>query len=79
MKRIQIEFPSRGATYRKMEWGVYAYDTYPCSSVLSGQTRRTFKGSFKTQEEAQTAFPEAEVTGCCYAPPDLSHLPEEDY
>jgi len=78
-KHIQIEFPSRGATYCRQEWGVYAYDVYPRNSVLSGQTRRTFKDSFKTKEEAVVAYPEAQITGCCFAPPDLSHLPEEDY
>lgn len=79
-KDIRIEFPSKGATYCRQEYGVYSYDEYPRSSVLAGQTRRIFLDSFETLEEAQSKYPEAKVFGCCYQPPYLNHLPEEgDY
>ena len=79
--RIQIEYPSRGATYnRPDEYGVYEYSTYPASSVLAGQTRRVWLDSYTTLEEAQAQYPDAEVTLSCYQPPCLSHLPDDsDY
>jgi hypothetical protein len=55
-----IEYPSSGATYSHDEYGVYRYDTYPDSSVLAGQERRSFLGSFPTLAEAQAEFPDAE-------------------
>lgn len=74
---IRIEFPSTGATYNRPVYGVYEYGVYPRSSVLSGQTKRTFLDSFATLEEATTAFPNAKVVaGSGYAPPYLGHLPD---
>ena len=58
---IRIEFPSRGATYCHQKYGVYKYGIYPSHSVLAGQESRTFLNDFETLEEAQTAYPEAEV------------------
>lgn len=80
MKTVaKIEYPSMGATYRRETFGVYAYDRYPRSSVLAGQTRRVFLDSFETEAEARAAYPDAEVEYASgYAPPDLSHLPEDD-
>lgn len=77
-----IEFPSRGQTYCRTEYGVYEYDTYPEWSVLAGQERRRFIGAYPTREQAQRSHPDAEWTGSGshYAPPDLSHLPDDaDY
>ena len=71
---IRIEYPSRGATYRHDAYGVYRYDTYPRSSVLTGQQRRQFMDSFQTLEEAQKAFPGAELCGCGFQEPYINHL-----
>lgn len=74
---IRIEYPSRGTTYCKNEYGVYQYGKYPRSSVLAGQTRRVFLNSFKTLEEAQAAFPKASLAGCGFQAPNLSHLRDD--
>lgn len=58
----QIEYPSKGQTYARPEFGVYAYDAYPRGSVLAGRERRAFLGSFRTLAEAKTAYPTAWVT-----------------
>lgn len=79
---IRIEYPSRGATYRRDQYGVYKYDTYPRHSVLAGQQRRTFLETFETLEEAQAAYPKAvyHEGACGYREPNLSHLPDDsDY
>lgn len=76
---LRIEYPSRGTTYARDEYGVYEYDVYPSSSVLAGQTRRRFLDSFETLEEAKAAYPTADViNGSCFAPPSLNHLPDEE-
>ena len=77
MNKIQIEYPSAGATYNSPEYGVYEYGVYGRSSVLAGQTRRIFLDSFPTLEEAREAFPDARVTRSCYQPPCLNHLPDD--
>ena len=80
MKKLdqRIE-PSRGATYSSDRIAVYEYGTYPRSSVLSGQTRRTVLDDFDTVEQAQAAFPGATVSmGSGYQPPCLAHLPDAD-
>ena len=79
--RIQIEYPSRGATYNHPdEYGIYEYSIYPADSVLAGQTRRVWLDSYTTLEEAQEQYPDAEVTTSCYQPPYLGHLPDDsDY
>ena len=80
MKRTQIEYPCKGATYHNDEYGVYEYSIYPRSSVLAGQTRRVFLDSFTTLEEAKKEYPEAELTSSCYQEPYLNHLPDDgDY
>lgn len=80
MNEIKIEYPCAGATYNHPEYGVYQYSIYPRSSVLAGQTRRIFLDRFPTLEEAQAAFPDAELVGCGYQPPYLGHLPDDgDY
>lgn len=80
MNKTQIEYPSSGATYNNDEYGVYQYSVYPRSSVLAGQTRRMFIDSFKTLDEACKEYPAAVITGSCYQPPYLGHLPDDsDY
>lgn len=74
---VVIEFPSIGATYFRHEYGVYAYDEYPASSVLAGQTRRRWLAAFPTLAEAQAAHPDARVATPGYAPPSLDHLPDD--
>lgn len=77
MSRTTIEYPSVGATYYREEYGVYRYDTYPRSSVLAGQTRRSFIDSYATLAEAKAKYPEAEVSGPQGAGNTFSHLPDE--
>jgi hypothetical protein len=74
---VRIEFPSRGATYCRQEYGVYKYDVYPRGSVLAGQERRTFVNSFPTLEAAQAKFPHASTAGCGFRKPYVGHLPAE--
>jgi len=38
-----------------------------------GQSSRS-----RVRVEAEAAWPTAIVAGCCYRPPDLSHLPDEE-
>jgi hypothetical protein len=71
--------PARGATYAHEGVAVYEYGTYPESSVLAGQTSRTYLEGFETVEEASAKYPEAIVSeSSLYRPPSLSHLPEEE-
>jgi hypothetical protein len=78
---VRIEYPSRGATYCNPEYGVYRYSEYPRSSVLAGQERREFLGSYDTLEEARAAHPNSDPhvhTESGYRAPHLAHLPGED-
>ncbi len=75
---LRIEYPCKGATYSRPQYGVYKYDTYPRSSVLAGQQRRVFMDSFDTEEQALAAYPKAKRTGCGYQKPYLDHLPDDD-
>lgn len=78
---VRIEYPSQGATYTRWQYGVYEYGVYPRHSVLAGQQQRVFLDSYDTLEEAQRAYPNAQIasdTG--YTPPSLEHLPDDgDY
>lgn len=78
---IRIEYPSRGMTYATDEYGVYEYGRYGRGSVLCGQQKRVFLDSFTTLEDAQNAYPQAEVAcGSGYQAPSLNHLPDDgDY
>ena len=70
-KTLVIEYPSAGKTYRNEKYGVYQYDTYPESSVLAGQERRSFLDDFDTLAEAQKNYPQASWDGeggCGYRP-----------
>jgi len=57
-----VEFPTQGRTYRREVFGVYEYGTYGRSSVLAGQERRIFVGTFATLMGALKAHPDAEPT-----------------
>lgn len=75
---LRIEYPSAGATYCDYEYGVYKYDRYPKSSVLGGQVRRQFLGSYLTEELAKAAHPNALPAACGYREPYLNHLSDEE-
>lgn len=59
----QIEYPAAGSTYCHEEYGVYQYGTHPEWSVLAGQEKRTFLGSYEKLEDAQREHPDAEWDG----------------
>lgn len=80
--------PERGATYSRDGVALYAYNTYPRNSVLSGQTRRVFVSSWDTVGAALLAlkYIEDKVPGfkfedsrdhSQFAPPNLNHLPDD--
>ena len=80
MKPYQtIEQGSRGATYRNTSdtFTVYEHSTYPRHSVLAGQHRRVFLDEFTSLEDAQKAYPKAQVSGDTYRAPYLEHLPDD--
>lgn len=58
-----IEYPTAGATYNHDEYGVYEYGVYEPWSVLAGQEKRSFLGSYPTLEEAQQNYPDAVWSG----------------
>lgn len=64
-----IEYPSKGATYCNWAYGVYTYDQWPSSSVMAGQSRRTYIHEYKTLEEAQAEHPDAILLQASYVPP----------
>lgn len=54
--------PMHGSTYSYPDRvAAYAYDEYPASSVLAGQSRRSFLESFDTLEDARKQYPGADV------------------
>ena len=67
---FSIEFSNEYRWYSVYEFGVF-----PRSSILAGQTMKSFRDSFDTLEEAQAAYPEAEVG---FRDPNnfLGHLPD---
>jgi hypothetical protein len=60
---VIIEYPSIGRTYATNEYGVYEYSVHDENSVLAGEERRVFLDSFKTLDEAQAKYPNAEWHG----------------
>jgi len=78
MKSYQTIELGNGATYRNNKYTVYEHSTYSRSSVLAGQRRRVWMDEFDTLEEAQAAYPKAQVSGATYQPPVLHHLPDDD-
>lgn len=60
-------------------FSVYEFGEYPESSVLAGQTCKRFVNNFDTVEEAQSAYPKADL-GYRDAYNYFNHLPDEpDY
>jgi hypothetical protein len=59
---ITIE-PSRFDTQDRQTFDVYGHGVYDRHSVLAGQSRRCFLNAFATLEEAQAAFPDAQIFG----------------
>jgi hypothetical protein len=85
--RFQVE-PGRGETYCDGKPTVYAYNTYPRSSVLSGQERRIWVDRFDEPvnlDEFVLAARKAGIrvdvmAGSCFRPVNLNHLPDDtDY
>jgi len=71
MKEITIEKDKYGG------WSVYEFDTYPRSSVLSGQTRKRFINSYDNISEAEKHYPKADI--CARdAHNSFDHLPDDD-
>ena len=62
-------------------WTVKGVDEWPEHSVLAGQVRKTFIESFETLDDAQDAYPDADVSHPIFEPQNtFSHLPDEpDY
>lgn len=64
MGELMIE-PAQSATIPPDgTFAVYAYDTYPESSVLAGQERRRYvDGNFASEAETKAAHPDAVIAG----------------
>jgi len=86
-RSLTLEF-GRGQTYRNNNPTLYGHSTYGRSSVLAGQRRRVFLESWDTVDEARAELKAAKIRytdltkehGSTYAPPCLSHLPDDtDY
>jgi hypothetical protein len=60
---------------------VKGYDTYPAHSVLAGQTRISFLGSFNTETDAKASYPQATWGHAMTEPVNtFNHLSDEgDY
>ena len=58
-------------------WYLYEFSTYPRSSVLAGQTMKSYIGHYDTVEQAQAEYPSARV-GYRDANNTFDHLPDED-
>lgn len=69
---IEVKGGPRGEYFAVYEWGVYAR-----SSVLAGQSKKSFRDSFESEAEALAAYPRADV-GYRSAHNSYSHLPGED-
>lgn len=70
-------------TLRVGKWGgvdVLGWGTYPESSVLAGQPMKVFLDNFPTEEEARSAYPQAENFSSTWTEPQVSlaHLPGEN-
>ena len=58
-------------------WCLYEFSTYPRSSVLAGQTMKSYRGHYDTVEQAQAEYPSARV-GYRDANNTFDHLPDEE-
>lgn len=67
-------------TIEKTEDGfdIFEYGEYESSSVLAGQTRKSFLDTFETLEAAKKAYPKAEVGGGFDVNLNLGYLPDEN-
>ena len=78
-KTYQTIEVGKGATYSNGAITVYEYGTYPRSSVLAGQERRTWMDEFDTIDAAKLKYPNAVACiGSGYQEPSLDHLPDPD-
>jgi hypothetical protein len=59
------------------KFAVYGWGTYPRHSVLAGQSMKKFIKWYDTEEEAKSAFPDAEI-GYRSAHNSFGHLPGEN-
>ncbi len=60
-------------------YAVKSIDEFPVGSVMAGQERITFLETFSTIEEAQKAYPEAELSHELLLPSNtFNHLSEEN-
>ena len=76
-----VEEASHGETYQNKSgtFTVYEIGVYKRGSVLEGQQKRTWLDQFDSLEEAQTAYPEAQlISGSTYREPSLGHLPDDE-
>ena len=77
---------ARSFGYYKLRAGRYGgvdvlgFGTYPESSVLAGQTSKTFLDNFPDEAAAKAAYPQAEGFTSHWTEPQVSltHLPGED-
>ena len=58
-------------------WCLYEFSTYPRSSVLAGQTMKSYRGHYDTLEQAEKENPTAS-TGFRDANNTFDHLPSEE-
>ena len=58
-------------------WSVYEFGIYPRSSVLAGQSMKSYRESYPTLEEAQAAHPEA-IVGYRDPMNYVGHLSDEE-
>ena len=58
-------------------WCLYEFSTYPRSSVLAGQTMKSYRGAYDTLEQAEKENPTA-VVGYRDPQNTFNHLPDEE-
>ena len=67
-----IEYDSEYEKYT-----VYAFGVWGKNSLLEGQIKKVYKGSFYTEEEAKKAYPQASV-GYIDPKNTFDHLPDDE-
>ena len=58
-------------------WCLYEFSTYPRSSVLAGQTMKSYRGHYDTLEQAEKENPTA-IVGYRDPQNTFDHLPKDD-